>query len=333
MIKIILVEDVPGDAKIVEKWLSSKLKKEHDIYIVSNKEDFEDAIENIRCDIVLTDYNIQIDFSGLDVIKYIKQKNLLIPIIIVSGAIGEDKAAELMLEGASDFILKERLDRLVPAIEREMDDYYYKLDQIEISNMVNKLLFQLAITTKWIMQNSVHDISFYTLLKDFGSILGVDRAFIYQREENDVFVRKYEWDRNFEEHETCSLGYHTLDTKFSLVNNILEGTTIADQVKNLPDHDREHLIFSNILSIACVPVLNPSKNIWGFFGFEDLSKERSWTNLEKNALEAIGAIIGVVVDKLERSSTFLTEIQAPILTLKNIQERTSWKLTEKRKRN
>ena len=77
------------------------------------------AIQREPWDLILSDYNMP-GFSGLDALRLAREHARDVPFIVVSGAIGEEMAATLMREGASDFVGKANLARLVPAIEREL---------------------------------------------------------------------------------------------------------------------------------------------------------------------------------------------------------------------
>ncbi len=119
-IKVLIVEDTEDDAELILREL-----EHHDYEPVFDWVDTPEALNNSLdkhdWDIVLTDYAMP-KFSGIDVIRLLKKKNLDIPLIIVSGAIGETVAIEAMKAGANDYIMKDNLARLVPAIEREINE-------------------------------------------------------------------------------------------------------------------------------------------------------------------------------------------------------------------
>jgi signal transduction histidine kinase len=71
-------------------------------------------------DVVLSDFNLP-GFSGLIALDVLKESGRLVPFIIVSGEIGEDVAVEAMRNGASDYLLKNNLARLVPAVEHAIE--------------------------------------------------------------------------------------------------------------------------------------------------------------------------------------------------------------------
>jgi signal transduction histidine kinase len=66
--------------------------------------------------VILSDYNLP-GFSGLQALQLLRESGLLLPFILVSGEIGEDVAVEAMRNGASDYLLKNNLARLAPAVE------------------------------------------------------------------------------------------------------------------------------------------------------------------------------------------------------------------------
>jgi signal transduction histidine kinase len=86
---------------------------------VESRAEFEAALD-ARWDAVLSDYNLP-GFSGLDALKLLRARDALLPFILVSGEIGEDTAVEAMRTGASDYLLKHNLARLVPALEHAID--------------------------------------------------------------------------------------------------------------------------------------------------------------------------------------------------------------------
>lgn len=79
------------------------------------------ALDTGGWDIIISDHNMP-GFSAFDALTLIQSRQLDIPFIILSGAIGEDTAVQAMRAGAHDYILKGRLARLIPAIHRELQE-------------------------------------------------------------------------------------------------------------------------------------------------------------------------------------------------------------------
>ena len=87
---------------------------------VETEADYQSALETAP-DIILADYQLP-QFSGLRALALLKQRKLDIPLILVSGTIGEENAAEVMRLGADDYMLKGRLQRLGPAVGRAVQE-------------------------------------------------------------------------------------------------------------------------------------------------------------------------------------------------------------------
>lgn len=117
---ILILEDVPSDADLMEDELV-----EADIKFVpkrvATKASFVKALEEFSPEIILSDYSLP-SFDGLSALKIAQEKCPEIPFIFVSGALGEEKAIELLKKGATDYVLKNRLSRLGPAVSRALNE-------------------------------------------------------------------------------------------------------------------------------------------------------------------------------------------------------------------
>ena len=115
---VLLVEDSASDAKLVVKALQRTGRP-----IVWERIETEPtmraALADKAWDVVISDWSMP-KFSGLAALGVVKQLGLDIPFLIVSGTVGEDSAVEAMRAGAQDYVLKDRLGRLSPAVEREL---------------------------------------------------------------------------------------------------------------------------------------------------------------------------------------------------------------------
>jgi len=117
-LRVLIVEDSEDDALLL---LRALRQGGYDpMYaVVETSAAMRRAVSEKEWDVILCDYKMP-QFSGLAAISLLKETGLDIPIIIVSGTIGEDVAAEAMRLGANDYVMKGNLSRLVPALEREM---------------------------------------------------------------------------------------------------------------------------------------------------------------------------------------------------------------------
>ncbi len=116
-LRLLVIEDRPRDAELVIEELR-RAEFEPEWVLVQTREAFLTQLEELP-DVILADYNLP-QFSGLEAIRLIQEQGLDIPLIVVSGTIGEDKAVECIQQGAADYLLKDRLARLGPAVSRAL---------------------------------------------------------------------------------------------------------------------------------------------------------------------------------------------------------------------
>lgn len=115
ILRVLHVEDSPPDHDLAVAHL---MRAGHrlDAVRVDSAAAFAQALAQREWDVVLSDFNLP-GFTGLDAQRTLRESGLEIPFILVSGAIGEDTAVAAMRNGASDYLLKNNLARLAPAVE------------------------------------------------------------------------------------------------------------------------------------------------------------------------------------------------------------------------
>jgi PAS domain S-box-containing protein len=117
-LRVLLVEDSEDDALILEREL--KRGGYEPIYQrVQTEKDMAAKLKEQEWDIVISDY-LMPKFNGLEAFKLVKESGMDLPFIIISGKIGEDTAVGAMRAGVHDYIMKDKLARLIPAIQREL---------------------------------------------------------------------------------------------------------------------------------------------------------------------------------------------------------------------
>ncbi len=119
-LNVLIVDDCENDALLLVRELR-KGGYEPQYQIVETQDGLLNALDNGHWQLVITDHNMP-GFDSSDVLSILKQKGIDAPVIIVSGTIGEEVAVKAMKSGANDYIMKDNLARLIPAIEREMRD-------------------------------------------------------------------------------------------------------------------------------------------------------------------------------------------------------------------
>ena len=118
LLRVLIVEDSEDDAELLAIELErSGYEVVHQR--VDTQVKMQAALEASSWDIILADYSMP-QFSAIAALEVLKQLELDLPFVIVSGKIGEDTAVSAMKAGAHDYLVKGKLSRLIPAVEREL---------------------------------------------------------------------------------------------------------------------------------------------------------------------------------------------------------------------
>jgi PAS domain S-box-containing protein len=145
-LRVLLVEDSEDDAVLLTRELQKGGYKPL-VQRVETPEAMQKALTEKKWDVVISDY-VMPKFSGLDALKLLHTTGIDLPFIVVSGKIGEDTAVEVMRAGAQDYIMKNNLIRLCPAIERELADVAVRKDRIETKEELHQSYEELEKANK-----------------------------------------------------------------------------------------------------------------------------------------------------------------------------------------
>jgi two-component sensor histidine kinase len=120
LLRVLQIEDSLSDAALIERTL---LKAGYTVYSerVMNAPEMKAALAKRPWDLIIADYRLP-EFDAPAALSLLHESGYDIPFIVVSGAIGEELAVAIMKSGAQDYLLKDNLVRLVPAVEREIGD-------------------------------------------------------------------------------------------------------------------------------------------------------------------------------------------------------------------
>jgi two-component system, cell cycle sensor histidine kinase and response regulator CckA len=118
-IRILLLEDDANDVELCRHMLASQ--GAYVLNSVSDAEQFKREVYSNDYDVILGDYRLP-NWSGLEAIRWLKELSFTIPFILVTGTLGDEVAVECIKEGATDYILKDKLERLPFAIERAVHE-------------------------------------------------------------------------------------------------------------------------------------------------------------------------------------------------------------------
>jgi PAS domain S-box-containing protein len=121
-INILHLEDETMDAYLAKKILE-RAKLNFDITVIETKDSFINHINNKHYDLIIADHSLP-QFTAMEALQYLNESKKVIPFILVTGTVSEDFAVGAMKEGAWDYILKDRLQRLPIAVTSVMERYY-----------------------------------------------------------------------------------------------------------------------------------------------------------------------------------------------------------------
>ena len=168
-LKILYLEDSEFDVEIV-RYLFEQEKIEFNLQQVRNREDFLRQLEDFKPDIILVNFSLR-SFEGIEALHIVREKNPVLPVIFLSGILGEENVIEVLKSGATDYVLKHRLGRLIPAVHRALNENHEIAKRIQVEKLIQKYDF---------IVNSSR--SMFTL---------IDRQYVYEAV-NDAFCRAHD---------------------------------------------------------------------------------------------------------------------------------------------
>jgi len=174
-LRVLILEDNPVDAELVEHELH-RAKIDFTSRLVEGKREFNKALADFQPQVILSDFKLPL-FDGLAALEIARVQAPEIPFIFVSGSIGEEKAIALLSQGASDYIFKDNLARLVPAVKRVIEESRLraekKITEGELQRHAEELRILSEAADRFVHINDLDEI--YRYLSDvIRTISGAD---------------------------------------------------------------------------------------------------------------------------------------------------------------
>ncbi len=211
---ILFIEDREDDMLLVLRALTKggyKVK----YHRVQNEEGVRRMLTERLWDAIIADFSMP-GFSGADALRIYNEYDLNIPFILVSGSVGEEIAVQMMKDGASDYVMKDKLGRIVPALERELLEFDEKRKKKQMEDELHRarliidstdvILWQWKPEKGWPVIYVSHNVSQFgytqeefinqdTLYSDF--IHPDDRDELFQNSIENIYHRHDLYKQNY----------------------------------------------------------------------------------------------------------------------------------------
>lgn len=139
--RVLIVEDVPTDAELNEREIQQVLKP-CVFERVETRDDFLRALDKFKPDIIISDYSMP-SFDGMTALKLTLERTPITPFIVVTGSMNEDTAVECMKAGATNYVIKQHLKRLGPAVLHAMEENKIRVERLKAEEEIRKRVKEL----------------------------------------------------------------------------------------------------------------------------------------------------------------------------------------------
>ncbi len=144
LLRVLIAEDSEDDALLIVRELRRGGYRPS-MRRVDSAEEMEEALRQQQWDLIITDHNMP-SFDSGDALRLAREYDPNVPFILVSGSIGEEIAVDAMKAGAHDYVMKDNLTRLLPAIERELREAENRRAHEEAQARIHHLAYHDALT-------------------------------------------------------------------------------------------------------------------------------------------------------------------------------------------
>ena len=302
-LNVLVIEDSPMDLRLMVSHL-----QRHGLAVnchcVASWDALTAALERHDWDIILSDYSVP-GMEFRETLSFIQTQHPDLPVVLISGSVGEEQAVELLKLGTSDFVLKERLARLVPAIERSLREAHQRREKRRADEEIVRLN-RLYATLSQINQAIVRVKSCEELAREVTRVAiefgGFKLAWIGQHNpqtcevtplgcagEPRAFVHNFHHHSDDSARHRCLCGPAIRESRSCVVNDL----SAAPEM-----HDWQAAMKQAGVRAAAVFPIRVRGEVWGAFGVyagePDVFQEKEISLLEEAAMD-----VGYALEHIE----------------------------------
>jgi two-component system cell cycle sensor histidine kinase/response regulator CckA len=133
-LRVLILEDDPQDAELVAATLRGA-GYSLSLEVTDSRQQFQQQLKQADYDVILADYNLG-SWTAMDALELLKESGKDIPLIVVTGTLGDEAAVESIKQGAADYILKDRLHRLPVAVEGALRDKVQRQEAARLQEQI-----------------------------------------------------------------------------------------------------------------------------------------------------------------------------------------------------
>jgi PAS domain S-box-containing protein len=223
-LKVLLVEDSEDDALLIMR----ELKRERDdlsFQRVETQEEFVSILRDFVPDLILSDFSLP-QFDGLSAFAIAQQTRPEVPFIMITGAMGEEWAIETLKRGVTDYVLKQRLSRLNPSVERALREANERFarqqaeEALKKSENLYRTIFENTGTASVIIDE---DMIISLANDEYEKLSGYTKEELEGRKKWAEFVEKDDLAKMMEYHRLRSIDPHSVPKNYEFRFHNREG--------------------------------------------------------------------------------------------------------------